>query len=130
MAEKRGGLQCTFRVGTALGPRLTQCGLGRGLLPYQVSSSSSSLATIGMNRKLGAVSHLEGEGETATPSNKTSPGPRFTFVPSGIFIHHAVWPHSTWDKNRVGAVLFFRGGSWVPIEHKVAWTDAYLHTIS
>ena len=29
---KRGGLLCPFR-GTA-GPRLTQCGLGRGLLPY------------------------------------------------------------------------------------------------
>jgi len=36
---KRGGLLCSFRGGE-LGPRLTQCGLGRGLLPYQVASSS------------------------------------------------------------------------------------------
>ena len=27
-------------TGGALGPRLTKCGLGRGLLPYQVASSS------------------------------------------------------------------------------------------
>jgi len=26
----------------------------------------------------------------------------------------------------VGVPLF--GGSWVPIEHKVAWNEAYLHT--
>jgi len=25
-------------------------------------------------------------------------------------------------------VPFFLGGSWVPIEHKVAWTEAYLNT--
>jgi len=32
---KRGGLLCPFRG--ELGPRLTQCGLGGGLLPYQVA---------------------------------------------------------------------------------------------
>ena len=32
-------LLCPFGEGE-LGPRLTQCGLGRGLLPYQVASSS------------------------------------------------------------------------------------------
>jgi len=37
---QRGGLLCPFRGGGKLGPRLTQCGLGRGLLPYQVASSS------------------------------------------------------------------------------------------
>ena len=35
-----GGLLCPFRGGWELGPRLTQCGLGQGLLPYQVASSS------------------------------------------------------------------------------------------
>jgi len=34
---KRGG--CCARFARELGPRLTQCGLGRGLLPYQVASS-------------------------------------------------------------------------------------------
>jgi len=27
-----------------------------------------------------------------------------------------------------GAVPFRSGGSWVPIKHKVAWTEAYCHT--
>ena len=35
---KRRGLLCPFRA--ELRPRLIQCGLGRGLLPYQVASSS------------------------------------------------------------------------------------------
>jgi len=34
------GRPCPFHGGGELGPRLTQCGLGRGLLPYQVASSS------------------------------------------------------------------------------------------
>ena len=25
-------------------------------------------------------------------------------------------------------VPFYEGGSWVPMEHKVAWAEAYLHT--
>jgi len=25
-------------------------------------------------------------------------------------------------------VPFFSGGSWVPIEHEVAWAEAYIHT--
>ena len=25
-------------------------------------------------------------------------------------------------------MCFFSGGSWVSIEHKVAWAEAYLHT--
>jgi len=58
---------------------------------------STRLATIDMNRKLGAVPLL-GRG-TATPSNTTSPGPRFTSVPSGILIHPAVWPQRTLAEN-------------------------------
>jgi len=40
MDWKEGGaaVQCIFRG--ELGPRLVQCGLGRGVLPYQVASSS------------------------------------------------------------------------------------------
>jgi len=38
MGLKEGGVLCPFRV--ALGSRLIQCGLRRGLLPYQVASSS------------------------------------------------------------------------------------------
>jgi len=38
-----------------LGPRLIQCGLARGLLPYQVASSFSRLATIDVGQKLRRV---------------------------------------------------------------------------
>jgi len=46
-APKRGGLLYPFRGGE-LGPHLTQCGLGRRLLPYQVASSS--IQPFGHNR--------------------------------------------------------------------------------
>jgi len=68
---KRGGLLCPFR--RELGSRLIQCGLGRGLFPYQVAYSS--------------------------------------IQPFG--------------HNRHGALL--SGGSWIPIEHNVAWAKVYLH---
>ena len=45
--SKRGGCCAPF-VGE-LGPHLTQCGLGQGLLPYQVASSSIQL--FGHNRR-------------------------------------------------------------------------------
>ena len=77
---KRGGwLLCPFR-GEDGSPSNTMW-LGRGLLPYQVASSS--IQPFGHNRH-------------------------------GLKIG---W----------GAVPFFYGRSWVPIEHKVAWAEAYLH---
>jgi len=82
---------CAPLAGKKLGPRLTQCGLGRRLLPYQVASSS--IQPFGRNRhgpkERGAVFLLGGAG---SPSNTTSPGPRPISVPSGILIHPAVWP--------------------------------------
>jgi len=108
-----------------LGPRLTQCGLGRGPLPYQVASSS--IQPIGNNRhgpKTGGCPLL---GRAGSPSNTTWPGTRFTSVPTGILIHPAVWPQYTSAKNWVGLCPFF-WGSWASIEHKVAWAEAYLHT--
>jgi len=63
-----------------------------------------------------------------TPSNTMWPGPRSTSVPSGVFIHPDVWPQETWAKNWVGWACPLSGSSWVPIEHKVLWADAYLHT--
>jgi len=78
---KRGGLLCSFRG--ELGPRQIQCGLGRGLLPYQVASSS--------------------------------------IQPFG---HNRHWPKIGWG----GRCAFFSRGTWVPIEHKVARAETYLHT--
>ena len=106
MGRKEGGCCAPFAWS------LTQCGLGRGLLPYQVASAS--IQPFGHNRhepKTGAVPILGG---VVTPSNTTSPGSRFTSVPSGILIYPAVWPQSTWAKNWVGLCPFFGRGELGP----------------
>jgi len=104
-----------------LGPRLTQRGLGRGLLPYQVASSS--IQPFGYNRhewKTGGCAPFRGG--AATPSNTTSPGPNWHLDPSSHLATIDMGQKLGW-----GCALFF-WGSWVPIEHKVAWAKAYLHT--
>jgi len=57
------------------------------------------LETIDMGRKLGAVPLYPflGRGD-GSPCNTMQPGPRPTFVPSGILINPAVWPQQTWAK--------------------------------
>jgi len=85
--KKRG--RCCAPFAGELGPRLTQCGLGRGLLPCQVASSS--IQRFGHNAhepKTGGCAPFRGA--AATPSNTTWPGPRFTSEPSGILIHPSV----------------------------------------
>jgi len=77
---KRWGLLCPFRA--ELVCRLIQCGLGRGLLPYEVASSS--IQPFGHNKH----------------------GPKL----GG------------------GGCALCSGGSWVQIEHKLAWAEAYLRT--
>jgi len=52
-----------------------------------------------------------------TPSSTMWPGPRCTSVPSGVFIHPAVWPQWTWTKIGWGGCALFSEGSLVPIEH-------------
>jgi len=122
---------CTPFMGE-LGPRLTQCDLGLDLVPYQVASSP--IQPTGHNRHQpktgGCAEPLLGGGGAVTPSisNTTLPGPRFTSVTPGILIiliHPAVWPQ--WAK-KWEAVPYFFWGSWVRIEHKVAWAKTYLHT--
>jgi len=120
---KRGGAVPLSRG--ELGPRLTQCGLGPGLLQYQVASSS--IQPFDHNRHGWKTGGCAPVGGAATPPNTTSPWPRFTSVPSGILTHPAVSPQQTWAKNWLGAVPLFPR-SWVPIEHKVALAEAYLHT--
>ena len=76
-----------------LGLRLTQCGLGRGLLPYEVASSS--IQPFGHNRhgpKIGWGCAIFLAGGAGSPSNTRSPGPRPTSIPSGILVHLAVFP--------------------------------------
>ena len=110
-----------------LAPRLIQCGLGRGLLPYQVASSSTQ--TFGHNRhgpKIGwGWVCLFFCREQLGPHRTQSPRPRPTSIPSGILVHPAVWPQRTLAKNWGCAPL--GEGSWVSIYHNVVWTNAHLH---
>jgi len=68
---KRGGGCCAPLAGE-LGPRLTQCGLGQGLLPYQVASSSIQpfAHNLEMEQKLGL--HAPLLGGAATPCNNVA----------------------------------------------------------
>ena len=77
-----------------------------------------------MHRKLGAVPLLGG---AATPSNTTSPGPRFASIPSGILIHPAIWPQQTWAENWEAVHAHLGEGELVPIQYNVARAEAYLH---
>jgi len=90
--------------------RLTQCGHGRGLLPYQVASSS--IQPFGHNKhrpKTGAVPLLGG---AATPSNTTSPWPRFTSVPMRhLDSSSRLATIDIGQKLGMGAVPFFPGGA-------------------
>ena len=74
-----------------LGPRLVQCGLGRGLLPYQ--AASSSIQPFGRNRhgpkiRWGGCAFFLGV--AGSTSNTMSRRPRSTSVPSAVLIHAAV----------------------------------------
>ena len=66
-------------------------------------------------------------GGAATPSNTPSPRPRFTYVLSGFLIHQPFDHNRHGPKIGWGLCPFWRGNC-VPIEHKVAWAEAYLHT--
>jgi len=95
---KRGGLLCPLSR-EELGPHLTQRGLGRGLLPYQVAASSFQL--FGHNRhgpKIWWGLHLF-SGGAGSHSNTKSPRPRPTSIPTGILVHPTVWPQRTWAEN-------------------------------
>ena len=87
---------CPFRGGAG-SPSITECGLGRGLLPYQVASSF--IQPFGHNRhgpKIGWawvcsffwVSWVPIEHKVA--------------IPSGILVHPAVWPQRTLVDSKIG----------------------------
>jgi len=129
---RRGGLLCPFCGGIKLGRRLTQRGLGPGLLPYQVASSS--IQPFGHNRhgpNTGGCAPFRGE-ELRPHLIQRHPGrgwPPYQVASWSIqpFGHH----------NRYGPkglkigwrlCLFSGRGNWVSTEHKVAWAEAYIHT--
>ena len=77
------------------GSHLAQCGLGRGLPPYQVASWS--IQPFAHNRhgpKIGGSAPFWGAA-AGSPSETTWPGPRPTCVPTFILIRLTVWPQHT-----------------------------------
>ena len=107
--KRRGGPLCPFC--RDLGPRLIQCGLGRGLLPYQVASSS--IQPFGHNRhgpkigwgwvcpvSVGSLVPIEHKVAWAKAYLQS--------VLSGILVHPAVWPQRTLAEN--WGLRPFRGG--------------------
>jgi len=108
---KRGRLLYLFRG--KLCPRLTQCGLGRGLLLYQVASSS--IQPFGHNRygpKIGeGAVPLLGEGELCPHLTQCGPGrPAEAYFCTKLRLHPAVLV--TTDKN--WGLCPFRGGELRP----------------
>jgi len=98
-----------------MGPHLAQCGLADAYLHTNWHlDSCSCLATIDMGRKLGGSSPFVG-GETegaGSPSNTMSLGSRSTFLPSGIFIHWAIWPQQI--RAKIGGVPVWGRGPGFP----------------
>jgi len=99
-----------------LGPHLTQCGVGRGLLRAKWRLHlSSCLATIDMGRKLGAVAFGEELRPHLTQRRLGRGLPPYQVASRSI---------QQW----VGLYPFILGRSWVPSKYKIAWAEAYLHT--
>jgi len=106
-----GGCCAPFFWGGELGPHLTQCGMGRGLPLYPVSSSS--IKPFGYNRHgpkiagMGAVP-LFGGGELGPHLTQCRLGRGLTptVLPSGILIHRAILPPQTW------AAVYMDTGFW------------------
>jgi len=101
-------------MGGELCPHVTQCGLGLGLLPYQVASWS--IQPFGHNTwaKIGGAAAPFRGGGAGSPSNTVLPGLRYTSLPSDILIHSAVG--ATTDVGRkLGTAVppFLERGSWV-----------------
>jgi len=126
MGRNEGG-RCAPFHGGKMGPHLIQCGLGRGLPTYQLSSGILIHTAVWPQqiwaKKWGLCPlSLGGDG---FPSYTMWHGPRPTSVANGILIHPRL---ATTDMGqKLGAVPPFLG-SWVPIIHNVAWAEAYPYT--
>jgi len=88
---------------------------------------SSSLATINMGQKVGAVPLFRWA--AGSPSNAMWSAPRPTSVPSGILIHPGIWPQQTWAENWGLCPLFLKG-ELDPHVTQCGRDEAYLRTKS
>jgi len=79
-----------------------------------VAEMGDRLATTDMGRKEGRGCCAPFGGGAGSPSKTMWPGPRSTFVPSGILIHPVVWTQQTYRHGpKLVAVPLW--GSWVAI---------------
>jgi len=93
----------------------TSFGLSVTIVSCNKSSAVAEMGDRGHNRhgpKIGGCAPFVGAGSHVTQCGGLWPGPRPTFVPSGVLIHPAVWPQQTWAENWDAVPL---GGSWIPI---------------
>jgi len=111
---KRGaGLLCPFRGESWVPVPSNTTWPGRGLLPYQVASSS--IQPFGHNRHepiTRGCAPFRG-GAAGTPSNTTSHGPRPNSVPSGILTIQS-FGHNRHGPRIRGLCPFFLGGELGP----------------
>ena len=123
--KERGG--CCAPFSGELGLRLTQCGLGQGLLPYQVASSSIQpfAHNLEMEQKLGL--HAPLLGGAATPCNNVALAEVYLRTEWHLDPSSCLATIDMGQKLGGGCAVSSGGESWVPITHKVAWAEAYLH---
>ena len=95
---------------------------------------SSRLATIDIGQKLGGVGVPFFLGVAGSPSNTKSPVskngglcPLFGEVGAGSSSNMQLFDRSRHGP-KIGGFSLFGDGGWVPIEHKVPWAEAYIHT--
>jgi len=111
-APKRWVAAVPFRA--ELGPRLIQCGLGRGLLPYQVASSSTqSFGHNGHWTKIGGCAPL-GEGKLGSHITQSRLG--WGLPPYQVASWHIQPFGDNKNGSKIGGLAPFLGeGSWGPI---------------
>jgi len=102
-------------------------------VPLTIRYKSSAVAEMGDRghnrhaRKEGGGAAVPLSRTAGTPSTTMWPVPRSTSVTTWRL--HPSSRLATIDGPKIGRVgVPFSGGSWVPVEHKVAWAEAYLHT--
>jgi len=115
MGRKQGAAVHAPFAGGELGPHPTSAPRSTS-----VPVASLSIHQFGHNRhgpKTGGRAPFR---RSRDPSNTTSPGPRHLGPSTRL---------ATIDMGqKLGGTALFSRGRWVPIEHKVAWAEAYLHT--
>ena len=110
--KRRRGAAVPLSQEGELGPRLTQCGMGRGLY-FRTKWRLHPLQPFGRHGpKIGGLCPFWGGELGAHLTQSRLAGPRPTSIPSGILVHRAVWPQRTWAEK--WGLCTFKGGELGP----------------